>query len=187
MHILSPVTDNCPSWKSGRRNESMLPDRAQREEWILLVMHQSFAIPLRHKHTHARTPWAGERWGKYCASTNALSLQCRGCAGLLTFLNVLCQQRYLPTSIGSFFHMFKWNGISRVLGITFRYMAQHFFPAVQGYSQDYPQWTVIISDIPRTWSSMTSKWDRCITGCSGYLNKVKRVWHMPCHHKVFGI
>ena len=27
MHILSPVTDNCPSWKSGRRNESMLPDR----------------------------------------------------------------------------------------------------------------------------------------------------------------
>ena len=27
MHILSPVTDNCPSWKSGTRNESMLPDR----------------------------------------------------------------------------------------------------------------------------------------------------------------
>ena len=27
MHILSPVTDNCPSWKSGRRNESVLPDR----------------------------------------------------------------------------------------------------------------------------------------------------------------
>ena len=27
MHILSPVTNNCPSWKSGRRNESILPDR----------------------------------------------------------------------------------------------------------------------------------------------------------------
>ena len=26
VHILLPVTDNCPSWKSGRRNESMLPD-----------------------------------------------------------------------------------------------------------------------------------------------------------------
>ena len=25
VHILSPVTDNCPSWKSERRNESMLP------------------------------------------------------------------------------------------------------------------------------------------------------------------
>ena len=24
---LSPVTDNCPSLKSGRRNESMLPDQ----------------------------------------------------------------------------------------------------------------------------------------------------------------
>ena len=27
VHILSPVTDNCSSWKSRRRNESMLPDR----------------------------------------------------------------------------------------------------------------------------------------------------------------
>ena len=27
MHILSPVTDNCPSWKSRRRIESMLPER----------------------------------------------------------------------------------------------------------------------------------------------------------------
>ena len=27
VHILSPVTDNCPSWISGRRNESMWPDR----------------------------------------------------------------------------------------------------------------------------------------------------------------
>ena len=27
VHILSPVTDNCPSWISGRWNESMWPDR----------------------------------------------------------------------------------------------------------------------------------------------------------------
>ena len=27
VHILSPVSDNCLSWKSGRRNESTLPDR----------------------------------------------------------------------------------------------------------------------------------------------------------------
>ena len=27
VHILSPVTDNCPSGISGRRNESMWPDQ----------------------------------------------------------------------------------------------------------------------------------------------------------------
>ena len=27
VHILLPVTDNCPSWISGRINESMWPDQ----------------------------------------------------------------------------------------------------------------------------------------------------------------
>ena len=36
VHILSPVTDNCPSWKSGRRNESVLPDRVSNPDpWLM--------------------------------------------------------------------------------------------------------------------------------------------------------
>ena len=45
MHILSPVTDNCPSWKSGRRNESMLPVRVS-NPWPLT--YESGALQLRY-------------------------------------------------------------------------------------------------------------------------------------------
>ena len=42
MHILSPVTDNCPSWVSGRRNESMWPDRVSSPGPLA---HESDALP----------------------------------------------------------------------------------------------------------------------------------------------
>ena len=43
VHILSPVTDNCPSWKSGRRNESMLPDRVSNPRPLT---YESGALPI---------------------------------------------------------------------------------------------------------------------------------------------
>ena len=43
MHIRSPVTDNCPSCKSGRRNESMLPDRVSNPG---LLTYESGALPI---------------------------------------------------------------------------------------------------------------------------------------------
>ena len=42
VHILSPVTDNCPSRISGRRNESMWPDRGSNPGPLAL---ESEALP----------------------------------------------------------------------------------------------------------------------------------------------
>ena len=43
MHILSPVTDNCPSSTSGRRNKSMLPDRVSKPGPLT---YESGALPI---------------------------------------------------------------------------------------------------------------------------------------------
>ena len=42
VHILSPVTDNCPSLISGRRNESMWPDRVSNPGPLI---YESGALP----------------------------------------------------------------------------------------------------------------------------------------------
>ena len=67
----------------------------------------------------------GIAWLKYSAFTIALSLQCRGCAGLLISFQTGCAiSGICPVSFALFFHMFKRKINYSVRAIS-RYMAQN--------------------------------------------------------------
>ena len=49
MHILSPVTDDCRSWISGKRNESIWPDRVSNPGPLALEYSKGLVRPLVYR------------------------------------------------------------------------------------------------------------------------------------------